>query len=374
MTTRETPSVKGGSMKKLFIAAAVLLSLLTACASKGGRTGTAPAANTFQKIDQETAREMMAKEDGHIIADVRRPDEYAAGHIPGAVNIPNETIGSEKPELLPDLDQIILVHCRSGVRSEQAAKKLAALGYTRVYDFGGILNWTGEIVTEEAKEPETVLLSFDSFQENDPEFSLTIQDPDMVSCVSSPDHRPGAGAAFEFKGLKPGETKVIISARSSAGRSYDAECFIFVDEELNASASEVRYEYLDDAADSIRPVPTLCIEANGRIFYADLCDNSSAEALTEQLSKSPLELELHDYGHFEKVGPLPWELPRNDEQITTVPGDVILYLGKEITVYYDRNTWDFTRLAKINDVTKEELLSVFGEGNVKARFWIEWSE
>ena len=83
---------------------------------------------------------------------------------------------------------------------------------------------------------------------------------------------------------------------------------------------------------------------------------------------------MHDYGHFEKVGPLPWDLPRADETITTRPGDVILYQGNQITVYYDQNTWDFTRLARIEDVTREELLSAFGEGDVKVILWIEWSE
>ena len=69
-----------------------------------------------------------------------------------------------------------------------------------------------------------------------------------------------------------------------------------------------------------------------------------------------------------------WSLPRNDESITTEPGDVILYQGDQITVYYDENTWNFTRLAKIGSVTREELLEAFGEGNVTVTFWTEWSE
>lgn len=80
------------------------------------------------------------------------------------------------------------------------------------------------------------------------------------------------------------------------------------------------------------------------------------------------------YGNFEKVGPLPFELPRNDETITTEPGDIILYQGNQITIYYDENTWNFTRLAKIDNVTREELLDVLGSGDVTVTFWIEWSE
>ena len=125
---------------------------------------------------------------------------------------------------------------------------------------------------------------------------------------------------------------------------------------------------------AIQPVPTLAIEAGDRIFYADLEDNSSAEAFIEQLSREPVTLELHDYGSFEKVGPLPWALPRNDETITTEPGDVILYQGDQITIYYDENTWSFTRLAKIGSVTRDELLEALGPGDVTVRMWIEWSE
>ena len=101
--------------------------------------------NSYRKIDQETAKAMMAKNDGHVTVDVRRQDEYDAGHIPGAILIPNESIGTERPAELPDLDQIILIYCRSGNRSKQAAQKLADMGYTNIYEFGGINTWNGEI-------------------------------------------------------------------------------------------------------------------------------------------------------------------------------------------------------------------------------------
>ena len=133
-------------------------------------------------------------------------------------------------------------------------------------------------------------------------------------------------------------------------------------------------EDMDSFAEAIRPVSTLVIEANGHVFYASFEDNSSAKALQEKLSSDEIELELHDYGGFEKVGALPWELPRNDVSITTVPGDVILYLGSQITIYYDKNTWSLTRLAKISGAAKEDLLQVLGEGNVTVKLWVEWSE
>lgn len=101
----------------------------------------------YTQISQDEAMEMMAADDGHVILDVRRLDEFDAGHIPGAICIPNESIGSEQPAELPDLDQVILIYCRSGNRSKQAAQKLADLGYTNIYEFGGILTWTGEVTT-----------------------------------------------------------------------------------------------------------------------------------------------------------------------------------------------------------------------------------
>ena len=128
----------------LLVMLAALLFVLIGCAfaKKAGNKAD------YTRISQEEAKEMMARDDGHVIVDVRRQDEYDAGHIPGAILIPNETIGSDAPEALPDYDQIILVYCRSGNRSKQASEKLAAIGYKNVYEFGGINSWTGEIVTD----------------------------------------------------------------------------------------------------------------------------------------------------------------------------------------------------------------------------------
>ena len=137
-------------MKKntiLFFAA--ILFLLTGCTSRGQVMDGDGMLNSYKQISQEQAKEMMEKDDGHVVVDVRRQDEYDAGHIPGAILIPNESINKDQPEELPDLNQIILVYCRSGNRSKQAAQKLFDMGYTNVYEFGGISTWTGEIVTNE---------------------------------------------------------------------------------------------------------------------------------------------------------------------------------------------------------------------------------
>ena len=103
---------------------------------------------TYNRITMEEAIQIMNSENGYIILDVRRPDEFASGHIPGAINIPNEDIGDEEISQLSDKNQLILVYCRSGNRSKQASAKLVALGYTNIVEFGGILDWPGDIVTE----------------------------------------------------------------------------------------------------------------------------------------------------------------------------------------------------------------------------------
>ena len=103
---------------------------------------------TYKKISMDEAKQIFESgmEDSYIILDVRRTDEFAEGHIPSAINVENESIGSEAPAELPDKNQVIYVYCRSGNRSKQAAEKLAALGYTNIVEFGGIIDWTGEIV------------------------------------------------------------------------------------------------------------------------------------------------------------------------------------------------------------------------------------
>jgi len=103
---------------------------------------------SYRQISMTDAVTMIEEETGYIILDVRTPEEFAEKHIPGAVNVPNEVIGTEEIPELPEKDQLILVYCRSGNRSKQASEKLASLGYTNVVEFGGINDWPGETVTE----------------------------------------------------------------------------------------------------------------------------------------------------------------------------------------------------------------------------------
>ena len=126
-------------MKRILILLLSLLSL-TGCAAPK-RT-----ADSYRQISMQEAMDMMEKEKNYIILDVRTVAEYESGHIPGAICVPNETIGTEKIPELPDKDQLILVYCRSGNRSKQASEKLMKLGYTNIVEFGGINSWPGEIV------------------------------------------------------------------------------------------------------------------------------------------------------------------------------------------------------------------------------------
>ena len=242
----------------------------------------------YTQITQEEAKRMMEQEDDYVIVDVRREDEYAEGHIPGAILIPNESIAEyEAPEELTDSDQIILVYCRTGRRSKEAADKLAKMGYSRVYEFGGIVDWDGEIEVNEQNTEQT---------------ASTDEKEDMT------------------------------------------------------------------------PMPILGVIVGDSVFTIYTEDNSSTKAFIEEVRLGNVQIDMHDYGNFEKVGDLPWDLPTNDEEITTVPGDVILYQGNKITIYYDENTWNFTKLGHIN-ATPEEIREAFGgKDDITAEFFVEWTE
>ena len=126
-------------MKK-FITLLLSVLFLAGCALPAGQEVS------YRQINMDEAITMMEEESSYIILDVRTPEEFADKHIPGAINIPNETISTEEIPELPDKDQLILVYCRSGNRSKQASEKLVALGYTNIVEFGGINDWPGKTV------------------------------------------------------------------------------------------------------------------------------------------------------------------------------------------------------------------------------------
>ena len=106
------------------------------------------------------------------------------------------------------------------------------------------------------------------------------------------------------------------------------------------------------------------IQIGDTVLTVTLVENSSVDALKEVLSEGPITINMRDYGSMEKVGSLGMDLPRNDQQITTEAGDIILYQGNAFVIYYAPNSWNFTRLGKINNVTAEELRGILGDGFV----------
>ncbi len=277
--------------KAIVIIAAAVLLLLTACSSGGRVMDGEDMVRSYKQISQDEAKKMMEQDDGHVIVDVRRPDEFAAGHIPGAICIPNESIGSEQPEELPDPDQVILVYCRSGNRSKQAAQKLFDMGYTSVYEFGGIIDWTGEVVTETP--------GADTSPESEPETS----DAD-ASSESEPETQMTDKEESDMK-LKIGDTEV-----------------------------PVVWE-----------------------------ENDSVNALKILAEKEPLAIQMSMYGGFEQVGPIGRDIVSDDAQTTTKAGDIVLYSGDQIVVFYGSNSWAYTRLGHA-DLSQKELEDLLGNGDV----------
>lgn len=126
---------------KILISIMIAMMLFAGCSQKVDKVD-------YKQISTEEAIAMMTEKTDYIILDVRTQEEYESGHIKDAINIPNETIGENEIAKLPDKGQLIMIYCRSGNRSKQAANKLVKLGYTNIVEFGGINTWNGELVKE----------------------------------------------------------------------------------------------------------------------------------------------------------------------------------------------------------------------------------
>ena len=126
-----------------------------------------------------------------------------------------------------------------------------------------------------------------------------------------------------------------------------------------------------DDVDDIVDDKDIWVTINGRKLRMDPADNPSASAFRGMLAQGPVTVHMSHYGGFEIVGPLGADLPRSDSRITTSPGDVILYQGNQVTIYYDENTWSFTMLGHIQGVTQSELKDIIGSGDVDVVFSLE---
>lgn len=121
----------------------------------------------------------------------------------------------------------------------------------------------------------------------------------------------------------------------------------------------------NDSTESKEAVGSFVISANGKQLEVQLANTNAARALAEHLQTEPVTVDLHPYGGFEQVGPLPWALPESDEQITTSPGDVMLYQGNQITIFTGSNSWAYTPLGNIEGATSDTLREVFGDDAVE---------
>ena len=131
-------------MKKLLILCMTFICILSGCGNADSVQNTEQKSG-YKQVSMEEGLELMEADSDYILLDVRRDDEFEEGHIPGAINIPNESIGTEEIAELLDKNQTIYVYCRSGNRSKQASQKLVELGYTNVIEFGGIIDYSGEL-------------------------------------------------------------------------------------------------------------------------------------------------------------------------------------------------------------------------------------
>ncbi|MDR2134773.1 MAG: rhodanese-like domain-containing protein [Treponema sp.] len=131
-------------MKKLFVL--LMTGLLGACAGKNPGQNNGASAPRVSKISPAGAKRVLESEEPYLLVDVRTAEEFGAGHIAGARLIPDYEIAARAPEELPDKDAPVIVYCRSGMRSSGAARALIKMGYTRIYDLGGIMGWPYDTV------------------------------------------------------------------------------------------------------------------------------------------------------------------------------------------------------------------------------------
>ena len=236
-----------------------------------------------------------------------------------------------------------------------------------------------------SRRTEDAVLSFHSFDGGGPEYTVTVEDPSVISveCArkyakSNHEKLSGAGytETFTFKGLRAGETKLTVSAQSPITGNTDTQYIAVVDDTLHVTLTKETTVPNSSKAndDPIAPVPTLVMSVGDVVLYPGLADTPAAETFVEKLSQGELRIEMHDSDGFEKVGALPWGLPQDDVSVTTQPGDILLYQGNQLCLCYDADTRRFTRLARIDGVSRARLLSVLSQGDATVSFWVEWSE
>ena len=161
---------------------------------------------------------------------------------------------------------------------------------------------------------------------------------------------------------------------NNKNKNNEVENIVKLEENVNENVVTEKIEEKNEAEqkkkkeEEVENVGYIQIKVNDKILNVKLEDNSSAKAFVEKLNNGDIIVNARDFDNFEKVGSLGFDLPTNDTRITTTPGDLILYQGNQITLYYDTNTWSFTKLGKVENISKEELKEILGSGDVELVF------
>ena len=328
----------------------------------------------YIQISAAEAKKRMEEDDGHIIVDVRTTEEYREGHIPEAVCIPLDEIGGQMPAELPDKNQTILIYCRSGNRSKQAAEKLAALGYTRIFEFGGINDWPYGTVKEEESEP----LHFSSFG-GGPQFYAKIADPEIAEVSGTvkeeESEEPIDGGAVDYyftvTGKMPGSTRLTIEERSGSTENMDHIYEVVVGESGSVLVRKLTTENLEAMTDVSA---ALTAEIGGTVFYGTLEENESAGLFSEKLSREMIVLSpLSDEGNYLDAK-LPWQLPIEISEVSAEPGDLILTEGDRIAVVKEAGNLSGVRLANLSDRAGNSIRDALNQGPEEIELWLEWDE
>ena len=138
--------------------------------------------------------------------------------------------------------------------------------------------------------------------------------------------------------------------------------------ETNITEKEEKVENNTINKDKVEDMGRMYIKVNNHILDVELEDNSATKELKEKLKKGDIVIEAHEYGGFEKVGDLGFLLPREDINVTTTAGDIVLYQGNQISIFYNSNSWSYTKLGKIQNITSNELKNILGNGDIKITF------
>ena len=233
----------------------------------------------------------------------------------------------------------------------------------------GVTEESGNAGTEQTEEDEnmnnTAELRFHSFDGGGPEFSVVISDPEIVSCVLSSDRKAdpystATGSSYNvictLTGLKPGETSVTVQERSPIADNLDHIYTVTVSSDLNVTVDE------RGAFEAEGVLAEMKMLINDREVPVKWLWNDSSLELSYML---PVTVKMSMYGGFEQVGVLSeyGSLPSSDERITTQSGDIVLYSGDQLVIFYGSNTWEYTRLGII-DLPENELRELLGNGDV----------